>query len=75
YWYYLDPADREDYLAKIEARYIVPMHMPIREAELQFLARLGGWEAVMESIKGLSPKILFLFEEGACVEPAPPGQR
>jgi L-ascorbate metabolism protein UlaG (beta-lactamase superfamily) len=70
YWYYLDPADREDFLTKIDAKYIVPMHMPKRDADLKFLAKLGGWEAAMGSIKALSPKILFLFEPGACVAPA-----
>lgn len=75
YWYYLDPADREQYLTKIAADYIVPMHIPRRGAELAFIEERGGWDAVMQSIRDLSPKILWLYEPGACVRAVAPGGR
>lgn len=67
YWYYLDEADREEYLTKIAAEYIVPMHVPVRDAKLAFIEERGGWDAVMQLIRDLSPNILWLFEPGACV--------
>jgi len=67
YWYYLDPADREDYLTKIEAGRIIPIHLPTPDNQLEYLQTLGGWDVVEESIRNLSPKIRLLYDENACL--------
>lgn len=66
YWYLRREENYQLIKENMNAKYLVPIHMPGRDLPEDFAERVGSFDQLYEDVSTRADNVLMLYEEGSC---------
>ncbi|MEE8296086.1 MAG: hypothetical protein V3R64_10275, partial [Sphingomonadales bacterium] len=67
YWYLRNTENYQLIADNMNAKYLVPLHMPGPDLPQAFAERVGSFDQLFQDVSTRADNVLMLVEEGSCL--------